>query len=339
MVKVEQQKSPLNMRLTVIAIGLMIIIGAIIIFLDRSQVRQVWGKAEWNYLVIALGFVSISYLLASLSMVVMLRVFGVEFDKLYLLRVGFVSDVLSNLIAIPASLALRLLVLGRHGVTPSQTVGSSLLLSYFKNLVFFILIPLSLIYIIFSYPLAFGGVAIMVLLIVILVIVIAVAIFILYNTRIRAFVLMVLGKIWHFITHKSIEKRLSDFGDTVTQGILQLKHKPKLLLLIAALIIGEVAAMIAGLSFGFKALGIPVHLGVLITGFNFGITLTVISFIPGDLGVQEASIAGILAIFGVPFSQGVLGAMLFRVLYYFVPFVVSLGFYWSLIRETHKKSS
>jgi uncharacterized protein (TIRG00374 family) len=269
----------------------------------------------------------------------MLRVFGVEVEKLYLLRVGFVSNVLSSLIAIPASLALRLLVLGRHGVTPSQTVGSSLLLSYFKNLVFFILIPLSLIYIIFSYPLAFGGVAIMVLLIVILVIVIAVAIFILYNTRIRVFVLMVLGKIWHFITHRSIEKRLSDFGDTVTQGILQLRQKPKFALLLAGLIVGDVAAMIASLAFCFKALGIPVHLGVLITGFNFGITLTVISFIPGDLGVQEASIAGILAIFGVPFSQGVLGAMLFRVLYYFVPFIVSLGFYWSLLRETHKKSS
>jgi uncharacterized protein (TIRG00374 family) len=339
MVKAEQQKSPFNMRLTVIAIGLMIIIGAVIIFLDRNQVRQVWGKAEWNYLGIALGFVAISYLLASLSMVVMLRVFGVGLNKFYLLRVGFVSSVLSNLIAIPASLALRLLVLGRHGVTPSQTVGSSLLLSYFKNLVFFILIPLSLIYIIFSYPLAFGGVAIMVLLIVILVIVIAVAIFILYNTRIRVFVLMVLGKIWHFITHKSIEKRLSDFGDTVTQGILQLRQKPKFGLLLAGLIVGDVAAMIAGLAFCFKALGIPVHLGVLITGFNFGITLTVISFIPGDLGVQEASIAGILAIFGVPFSQGVLGAMLFRVLYYFVPFVVSLGFYWSLLRETRKKSS
>jgi phosphatidylglycerol lysyltransferase len=270
-------------------------------------------------------------------MVVMLRAFGVELNKFFLLRVGFVSEVLSNLIAIPASMALRLLALGHYGVTPSQTVGSSLLLAYFKNLVFFILIPISLVYIIFSYPLVFGGVAIMVLLIVILVIVIATAIFILYNTRIRVFVLKVLGNIWHFVTHKNIEKRLSEFGDTVTQGILQLKYKPKLLLLIAVLIVGEVAAMIAGLAFGFKALGIPVHLGVLITGFNFGITLTVISFIPGDLGVQEASIAGILAIFGVPFSQGVLGSMLFRVLYYFVPFIFSLGFYWSLLRETRKK--
>ncbi|MGP8079269.1 MAG: lysylphosphatidylglycerol synthase transmembrane domain-containing protein [Dehalococcoidales bacterium] len=335
----EKQKRQSHPLFTVFVIGLMILVGAVIIFLDRNQVKQVWGKAEWNYLGVAMGFVAVSYLLGSISMVVVLRAFGVGLNKFYLLQVAFVSDVLSTLIALPASLALRLLVLGRRGVTPGQIVGSSLLLSYFKNLVFFILIPISLVYIIFAYPLVFGGVAIMVLLIVILVIVIAVAIFILYNTRTRTFVLRVLSKIWHFVTHKDIEKRLSDFGNSLTQGILQLKDKPKLAWLLAVLIIGDVATMIAGLSFGFKALGIPVHLGVLITGFNFGITLTVISFIPGDLGVQEASIAGILAIFGVPFSLGVLGAILFRVLYYFVPFIFSLGFYWSLLREKPVKQN
>jgi hypothetical protein len=50
MVKTEQHRSQSNMRLTIIAIGLMILVGAIIIFMDRSKVRQVWGKAEWNYL-------------------------------------------------------------------------------------------------------------------------------------------------------------------------------------------------------------------------------------------------------------------------------------------------
>jgi uncharacterized membrane protein YbhN (UPF0104 family) len=55
------------------------------------------------------------------------------------------------------------------------------------------------------------------------------------------------------------------------------------------------------------------------------------------MGVQEASIAGILAIFGVPFSQGVLAAILFRVLYYLISFIFSLGFYWSLRNETRTK--
>ena len=337
MASAEKQRRQSHPRLTVIAIVLMILVGAIIIFLDRNQVRQLTVKADWSYLGIAFGFMAVSYLLESISMVVMLRVFGVGLDKYYLLKLGFVSVVLSNLVALPASLALRLLVLGRHNVTQSQTMGSSLLLSYFKNLAFYGLIPLSLIYIIFTYPLVFGGVAAMVLIIVIMGISIAVGTVIIFNGRIRAFVLRKLGRIWHFLTRRNIETSLSNFGNAFTQGITELKRKPKFGLLLAGLVLGNVAVMIACLFFCFKALAIPVHLGVLITGFNFGITLTVISFIPGDLGVQEASIAGILAIFGVPFSHGVLGSILFRVLYYFVPFIFSLGFYWSLLREMRQK--
>jgi uncharacterized protein (TIRG00374 family) len=285
MVNTVQHGHQSHPRLTIIAIGLMLLVGAFIIFLDRDQVRLLEGKAEWSYLGVAIGFVAVCYLFESISMVVMMRVFGVGLDKFYLLRVGLVSTVLSNLIALPASLALRLLVLGRHGVTQSQTVGSSLLLSYFKNLVFVTLIPISLVYIIVSYPLVFGGVAIMVLMIIILVMAIAVATVITFNGRIRSSVLRILGHVWHSLTRKNIEESLSNFGNAVNQGIIELKQKPKFGLLLAGLVLGNVAVMIACLFFCFKALAISVHLGVLITGFNFGITLTVISFIPGDMGV------------------------------------------------------
>lgn len=337
MVSAEQRRRQSHPRLTVIAIGLMVLVGAIIIILDWKQVKQLAGKAEWGYLGIAMGFIVITYLLDSISLVVMLRVFGVGLDKFYLLKVGFVSAVLSNLVALPASLALRILVLQRHGVSQSLNVGSSLLLSYFKNLVFYALIPLGLVYIIFSYPMVFGGVAAMVSIIVVMVIAITVATVIIFSRRARAFILRNLGRLWHFVTRRNIEDSLGRFGNSFTQGINELKQQPKFGFLLAVLVIGDVAAMLTGLYFCFKALAITVQLGVLITGFNFGVTLTVISFIPGDLGVQEASIAGILAIFGVPFSQGVLGAILFRVLYYFVPFIFSLGFYWSLLKETRQK--
>ena len=334
MINTGQQKHQSYPKLTIISIALMILVGAVIIFFDRNQVSQVWGKAKWNYLGIAMGFIALSYLMESISMVVMLRIFDVKINKYYLMRVGFVSSVLSNLIALPAALALRSLVLERHGATQSQIFGSSLLLAYFKNLVFFIVIPLSLIYVFFTYPLVFGGVAVMVLIIAVMIVAITVATVITFNERTRTFVLRIVVRVWHFFTHKNIEPALNNFGTTVTLGMKELRKNPKMALMLVALVTGDVAAMITGLYFCFTALGVPVHVGVLITGFNFGITLTVISFIPGDLGVQEASIAGILAIFGVPFSQGVLGAMLFRVIYYFVPFVLSLGFYWSLLKET-----
>jgi uncharacterized membrane protein YbhN (UPF0104 family) len=54
------------------------------------------------------------------------------------------------------------------------------------------------------------------------------------------------------------------------------------------------------------------------------------------MGVQEASIAGILVIFGVPFSQSIIAAILFRVLYYFAPFVFSLAFYWEMLKSTRE---
>ena len=337
MIKEEQHRRQSHPRLTVIAIGLMLLVGAIIVILDWKQVKQLAGKAEWGYLGIAFGFIVVTYLLESVSLVVMLRVFGVGLDKFYLLKLGFVSAVLANLVALPASMALRILVLERHDVTQGQNLGSSLMLSYFKNVVFYSLVPLGLLFIIFTYPLVLGGVAAMVLIIVVMVIAITVATVIIFNSRVRAFILRNLGRIWHFVTRRNIETSLSNFENAFAQGITELKRKPKFGLLLAVLILGNVATMIIGLFFCFKALAITVQLGALITGFNFGITLTLISFIPGDLGVQEASIAGILAIFGVPFSQGVLGAILFRVLYYFVPFIFSLGFYWSLLKETRKK--
>jgi uncharacterized protein (TIRG00374 family) len=336
MINPETNKRQSRPLLTIIAIGLMILVGAFIIFLDRNEVRQLAGKVSWGYIGIAFSFMAVTYLCQSASTVVMIRVFGVNLDKFYLLRLGLVSSVLSNLIALPASLALRMLVLGRRGVAQSQIVGSSLLLSYFKNVTFYALIPASLIYLIFTYPLVLGGIAAMAAISLILVAVIAVATVIVFNRRIRTAVLRMAGRLWRLIVRRDISRSLNNFAEALHQSLANLKENRQNGLLLAVTVLGDVAAMITGLFFCFKALGIPVHAGVLITAFNFGITLTVISFIPGDLGVQEASIAGILVIFGVPFAEGILAAMLFRVLYYFAPFILSLGFYWGLLKESRQ---
>jgi uncharacterized protein (TIRG00374 family) len=151
--------------------------------------------------------------------------------------------------------------------------------------------------------------------------------------RLRAFVLRGIGHVWHLVSRRNIQEPLTRFSEAMTLGVNDLKQHRENRLSLASSIVMDVAATIVALWFCFAALGVPVSIGVLITGFNFGITLTVISFIPGDMGVQEASMAGVFALFGVPFSQGVIAAILFRVVYYFVPFVASLPLYWFLLRE------
>jgi hypothetical protein len=40
----------------------------------------------------------------------------------------------------------------------------------------------------------------------------------------------------------------------------------------------------------------------------------------------------VYALLGVPFEQAVLAAILFRAVYYLIPFLISLGFYWRLLK-------
>ena len=74
-------------------------------------------------------------------------------------------------------------------------------------------------------------------------------------------------------------------------------------------------------------------LGTLLTGFSLGITAGFVSLVPGGLGVQEGSMAGIYALLGVPIGVAIVAAILFRIVYYFIPFLASLGFYRRLLRE------
>ena len=71
---------------------------------------------------------------------------------------------------------------------------------------------------------------------------------------------------------------------------------------------------------------------VVVTGFAVGVAAGVMSMVPGGLGVQEGSMAGAYHLLGVPLEQGVLVSFLFRLVYYMVPFGVSLLFYRSVLR-------
>lgn len=60
---------------------------------------------------------------------------------------------------------------------------------------------------------------------------------------------------------------------------------------------------------------------------------------PDDLGVQEGSMAVVYTLLGVPFEQATLTGITVRAVYYLVPVLVSLGFYWRLVRRESSKAS
>jgi uncharacterized protein (TIRG00374 family) len=185
----------------------------------------------------------------------------------------------------------------------------------------------------FVHPLPSFGLATLVLVLCLVAAVLATATLIAVSARVRCVVLGAIGRLWQLVTRRDIGIHLERFNDTLSLGTGSLRRKKRQLLPLAVTTGVEVAGILLAMWFFFKALGVQVEPLVLLTGFNFGVTLALFAFIPGRMGVQEASVAGILVLFGIPFSEGVIATLLFRVVYYFIPFVATLPPYWLLLRK------
>ena len=131
---------------------------------------------------------------------------------------------------------------------------------------------------------------------------------------------------------RSVERQLKDLDSTLRRGEAAVRHQPTILVSPLVLVVADWASAVAVLGLCFGALGDPPELGVLVTGFSIGIVTGLLSMVPGGLGVQEGSMVAVYTLLGVPFEQAALTAILFRVVYYFIPFLVSLGFYRRLLR-------
>jgi uncharacterized protein (TIRG00374 family) len=303
--------------------------------LDWSEVRQIIGKAEWHLAFVALLFTAISYLCLSFGYALVNRVFGVQVSWGELFEVGLVSTTLNNILAFlgAAGHSLRLALIRRKGAQTGEILAASIFHSYVNNVMMLVMLVVGLLWLLASHTvyganaMDFGLVAGMLLLS--LVVVTAM----LLVSPLRSTMLRISNWVWHSITHRDITLLLSDFSEALSQGVIALRRRRLTLTLLLGLMVGDWAFAAVALWFCFGALGRAPMLGTLLSGFGIGVSAGNISMIPGGLGIQEASMAGVYSILGIPFAQAVLASILFRVVYDFVPFLLSLALYGWLLRK------
>lgn len=325
-------------RAALIFVVLFLIAGTLIITLDWKEMQQVIGQANWLLLAPSLFFTGLSYICLSISLAMVFRVFGIKENFNDLLRIGFVSNVASYLMNIGGAtgVSLQYVLLKRRGLATEDILAPSLFQLYFSGLMLVVLLPVSLLYILFSRQLSPGtamGISIATGFLVLLLIIATVVVF---SSRVRGMLLRNLGRVVHFIIRRKIDTALNDFDNAMTRGVTIIRHRPGVILILLLVGVGDWVGAVTALWFCFAALGIFLGVGTLITGFSLGITAGFISMIPGGLGVQEGSMAGIFTLLGIPGRTAILAAILFRIVYYFVPFLISLGFYHRLLRESSK---
>lgn len=319
-------------RLTMAAVVTLALVGSLMVLLDWRETRDVLAHAQWQWLPLAAALTAVSYLCLSHSFALINQSFGMPLAQRDLLWVGFVS---SAMIAAAGGLAghsLRILLMARRGLAASDVMAPSLFHSYLESLVFFALIPAGLIYLLLTHPLS-SGVAIWLSIGTgILGAAFAVTAVVFFFGPARSLALWVVRSFWRLVVRRDIGASLQNFESTLKKGLAEVRNRPQALALPVALVLADRVVRVAVVWVCFQALGSDVGIGVTVTGFAIGVTVGVMSMIPGGIGVQEGSMAGAYHLLGVPLEEGVLASILFRVVYYTVPFGVSLVFYRRVLR-------
>jgi uncharacterized protein (TIRG00374 family) len=246
-----------------------------------------------------------------------------------------VSSTLNNILGFggAAGHSLRVQLIKEKGLDAGSVMAASIFHSYLNIAMLLLMLAMGLVTLLFSHV-VYGGSALGLGLISgILVFSLGSSTAIIFVPWLKSKVLRFINSAWHFFTHRDITFFLNDFNEGLTRGLVTLKRHPWVLTLVLVLMASEWAFQAVAIWFCFGALGSPPGLGILLSGFGIGLSAGNLSWVPGGLGVQEASMAGIYALLGMSFTQAALAAILFRVVYDFIPFFITLPLYGRLIRR------
>ena len=319
-------------RAILVAVVLLAVAGVLVVLLDWPEVQGVIGRASWRLVLPALAITAFSYLCLSWSFGLVNQAFGVRPGQWILLGVGFVSSAMIAAVGGVAGHSLRLLLMVRRGVAASDAMAPSLFHGYLESVIFFAMIPGGLAYLVFTHPLSprltltlgtGAGV---------LGVAFAVTAVVFFVRPVRAVALRLVGLTWRLVLRRDLDAGLRSFEATLVRGLAEVRRRPLSLVLPVLLILADRLSRVMVVWLCFEALGGQVDLGVVVTGFAIGVVAGVMSMVPGGLGVQEGTMAGVYHLLGVSLEQAVLVSLLFRLVYYMVPLAVSLVFYWHVLR-------
>jgi len=311
------------------------LLGLVFIVLDWAQIRSVLAEASWKQVPFALVTTGLSYLCISLSFAQVSRLLGVPMSVRDLTLVGFLSTVLNHVVSSggAAGYSVRFALMNRHRVGIREVLAVSFLHFYLTSLMMISMLPVGLLYLVRHAAVGRGTATLLVALAGVVILSALLATLLLFSGRLRRRVIGWLVRIVRRLTRRDVEASLLRFDETLIQGVDAMRRRPAALVIIMALVAIDWVASVVTLWFAFEALGVTLLPGQVIAGFVIGIVAGVASMIPGGLGVQEGSMAGVFALLGVSFDRAVLASIFFRVIYFFVPYIVSLTLYRGLLRR------
>lgn len=330
----QRQSLPLK-RIIINLFLAVVLLGILLVAMDWGETRRVLFEADWQRISGALLFTAISYTCMAFSFSLVSQMLDIPMKQGDLAQIGFVSATINHVLTSGgvAGYSVRYYFMHRHGVPLRDVLAASFLHFYLTSLDMLSILPFGVAYLLFHAVVPRGVAVILGVLTAVLAVIAILAALLIFIHSLRARILNLLSRAAQLVLRRSILSTMRSFDTTMKRGVDVMRERPVLLLQVMALTFIDWICSLIVLAFCFDALGPPLPIGVLVTGFVIGMVAGVVSMVPGGFGVQEGSMAGVFALLGVSFEQAVLAAILFRVVFFVLPYLFSLGFYWRLLRE------
>jgi hypothetical protein len=312
-----------------------VLLGVLLVIWDGRKILGVLRQADLQVIPGTLLFTTISYLCVSYTYALLARMWGIRMRQRDLTEICFVTTSLNHVVRSGglAGYSVRYLLMSQHGVPFNEVISSSLMHFYLTSLDMLMMMPVALGYILLNAQVPTGVTWLLVLVTLIFVSFAILGTLLVFWSSLRTRVIQVAIRLGNWILRRDFSIFLNDFNQRMAHGIDMLRqHTGRSIFLLSLTFIDWCCSVIV-LSLCFDAFGPALKSGAVMASFMIGVMAGVISALPGGIGVQEGSMTGVAMLFGASFEQAILAALLFRVIYYFVPYIISPLFYWRLLRS------
>jgi uncharacterized protein (TIRG00374 family) len=309
-----------------------------LIYDGKDNFVKVWNGVNTWYLVLACASSAAIYVCMGMSLWETLKLLGTRINLIAAISIAFVSTTVNYLVSSlgVSGFALRAHLLGKRKVPLGISVMASIVITVLLYSVLIVIILLGTLLLFLTQGASPQQVIRNFAVVVGIAVLGAVITAFFVNNEFRYQAIrksfLIINKIIYKLFGKLIPKNnYSAFDKQFDNGIKTI-HKNKYKLTRAIIYIcGDWIFTILILYLAFLAVGIKIPIGVLLAGFALGMATTLIPILPGGLGAMEIAMASVFSqMGGVEWETALMAALIYRVVYYILPGIISVIVYWGL---------
>ena len=317
-----------------------LILALLVGFSDAGKLREIAHRLEYGWALLGLGSAVAGLALFSLSFLLVVRAGTGKLSGGHIFRTAFVAFAFDRMFSSwgISGYAVRGYLFASAGLAYGETLIYTVIYSCIHFLVLLVIFAATVFLFLPALPSGIGHTAVVAQLVV-FTLALAYAVHFLFSpvTRGRwvsagAYCLNRLALRWRkrqVVSPETVES----FQNILESAVQSLRSGAPRLILPLLIEIPAWCAEFFALYSMFRACGQPVGPGVLISGYVIGAFWVSFLLLPGHLGVLEGSVSGVYALFGIPFATAVAATVSFRIVSYFIPFLLAFAFVPSLMRQ------